>query len=142
MLTIHGELSTRRIKWTEPKWEPNSDGRKAVRAIIVAYADAKEGLEFAHFSTQYGIDRKGRLVIPGFASYQDKHHTYTFLAPISVKSGKFPEDVSMEDQCRAIVEQLGKRLRDIEQWNPPAGYQRGVLDDGPVREVVSMHNQR
>lgn len=123
MLTIHGEKATNKIKWTEPKVKLSDCGRRVVFVIAVAYIGDDSSLTLEHFSSQYGTDREGRLVLPGFVSQNDKYNTFMYYIPVSLPSRKFPEDPTPEERCRSYLAQMGQRsLTGAHVFVTPARY--------------------
>lgn len=134
--TIHGHKATRRIKWLNPReiWEDN--GEKRVNCFVIAVVE-EDGFKVFAVTSQLGIDKRGRHVLPhsavvpkGRFAYGGKSEGTTFIYAIGAPVGK------LQEAGEALVAALN-RVSDDNAWMPPAGVNRGVLDPTP-KQIIKV----
>lgn len=123
--TLHGHKATRRIKWFNPKeiWE--KDGKKYINIFAVVVVDAC-GFELLAVTSQIGIDRRGRHVLPdntvvpkgGRFEYGGRTEHTSSIYAIGAPVGQ------LEEAGRELVAGLNKlTVKDL--WQPPIGVKHG-----------------
>lgn len=112
--TIHGETATRRVKWFQPHYDM-LNGEKIVDVLVmleVAFDDEPYRLVYA--GTQFGLDMKGRAVLPG-GRVVNKNPNYVvgfnFAVPLA----------TMFESVENFVREMNGRTKF--EWWTPAGMQ-------------------
>lgn len=128
--TIQGKRATKRIKWFNPKGIIHENGRQYVAAFVIGVL-GETGMKLRAVTSQFGIDKRGRWVIPGVTDCPEPMYVAAYSAGLEV--GK------LEQGATYLINQINEQLERerANNWQPPVGAQRGILSD----QITAVEDQ-
>lgn len=141
--TICGRRATRRIKWYQPKFLVDRDGKQYVNVFVVGWLNDDLKLELVAVTAQLGVDNRGYHVLPNNivapkSEFGGEQRTRLVIYNCGLQAG------TLQDGGQALLDQINKTLNVPDQWFAPIGVDRGIIapltpcDDARINQVKEI----